>query len=671
MLKKTLICLVVFVVLVPWVLPVYAAGKSVQLEKIVVTTPTRMAQEDHEIGSDVTVLDAEKIASSGANFVADILKEEPGIYYYDNSTVKTAKIDMRGFGDTAHSNTLVMVDGRKINPVDIAGPDLAQIPLEAVERIEIIRGAGSVFYGDNAVGGVINIITKEGKGDFSGSAAAAFGSYNTEEESVEISGTGGRASYYLYSRYFDTDGYRSNSDVLTKDLNTRIGYDLNENTSFDLTANWHEDDYGMPGGLDDISELEQYGRRDSSDEKDFASTKDRHVKLSLDTSPWFDVTDSASFSLDTFYRNQDKYSWFYYGGFPTATKYNIDTIGITTKYAYHGRIGKDDFNFVLGVDYYDTEHGILGSEWSSDDLTITKEETGIYGYSEYEMINNLFATGGMRYQKAEYIFDQKKSSVVYEKKKPSETVFMAGLKYDYAEGSSAHINAHETFRFLATDEWYSTWSGLKTNLRHQKGIQYEAGVRHKINDHITAGITPYIMKLEDEIYVNPYPSPGQNENYDKTERKGAEVMLQADMSGIIKLDFVDGFNVFLNYTYQQARFEGGEYSGNDIPLAPRNMANAGVSAGLFNDYKISVTGKYTGEKYAINDVRNELSKVKGCFVLDARLVYKKHNMEFFAGVNNILDKEYYSYVAKSSSSNKKDYYPAPMRNFEIGARYHF
>ena len=91
-----------------------------------------------------------------------------GINIYDNSTYKSATVDMRGFGDTASRNILILVNDRKVNPVDMSGADLLQVSLDSVERIEIIRGAGSVLYGDNAVGGVINVITKEGEGDLSG-----------------------------------------------------------------------------------------------------------------------------------------------------------------------------------------------------------------------------------------------------------------------------------------------------------------------------------------------------------------------------------------------------------------------------------------------------------------------------------------------------------------------
>ena len=141
-----------------------AWSASVDLEPIVVTA-SRMAQHNYKIAGNVTVIDRAQIEASNAQTIPDVLGEAFGVNIYDNSTTKSAVVDVRGFGDTAPRNILVMVDGRKVNNMDISGPDLVQVPLGAVERIEIIRGAGSVLYGDNAVGGVVNIITKRGRGD--------------------------------------------------------------------------------------------------------------------------------------------------------------------------------------------------------------------------------------------------------------------------------------------------------------------------------------------------------------------------------------------------------------------------------------------------------------------------------------------------------------------------
>ncbi len=650
---------------------IYADDKDygdVVLEKIVVT-PTRMDQSDYESTSNVTVIGSKEIKSSYAKNIPELLMEKAGLNVYNNSSDKTNKVDIRGFADTSVSNVLVLIDGRKINSVDTSGPDWLQIPIESIERIEVVRGAGSVLYGDNAVGGVINIITKKGAGGFSGKAGTMLGSYNTRQDDMEIQGREKKVSYYFYSKYYDTEGYRVNSSLLAKDANARVDFDATDLLSLGVSGGWHKDDYGMPGGLDNQGQLDMYGRRGSSTASDFASTKDRYVKLSMAAKPQFYDTDLGKFTIDYSYRNRDTYSWFFQGGFPAATKYKIDTRGVTLKNTQDKDILNKAFNLVTGIDYYNVKNTIIGSEGNSDDLTIYKDELGFYGYSEYEMLEKLFLNGGARYERAKYRFDQQQPSVAYVTRDPSETVFDGGAKYEYAKGSNVYFDIQKTFRFLATDEWYSTWTGLNTNLKQQSGIQYETGIKHNYHDILTFSATPYWIEIDNEIYLNPAVSPGNNDNYPKTRRKGIELGLKANLLKLKEISFLDKLEFFTNYTYVEPKFRGGDYNGKDIPMVPRQQYTSGMSAG-FKNYDISLASRFIGERYAINDTNNQLPKVKSYFAVDGRVAYRNNFLEIYTSINNIFNEKYSEYAAKSTGASTKEvYYPAPERNFELGAIY--
>lgn len=120
----------------------------------VVVTATRQEEEIRKIPANVTVITEEDIENSNAKNVADLLRSEEGIVVRDLlGNGKNAQVDMRGFGETGPFNTLVMVDGRRVNEIDLSGVDWTQIPLDQIQRIEIVRGTGTVLYGDNAVGG--------------------------------------------------------------------------------------------------------------------------------------------------------------------------------------------------------------------------------------------------------------------------------------------------------------------------------------------------------------------------------------------------------------------------------------------------------------------------------------------------------------------------------------
>ena len=156
------------------------------MEEVTVTA-TRYEEQPSEVPAHITVITREDISKSTAQNIPELLRTETGIQVNDIAgNRRNYTVDLRGFGETASSNTLVLVDGRRINQADLSGVDWTEIPLERVERIEIIRGGrGSVLYGDNATGGVINIITKKGD-TFKAGGELAGGSYGTFNSSAYV-----------------------------------------------------------------------------------------------------------------------------------------------------------------------------------------------------------------------------------------------------------------------------------------------------------------------------------------------------------------------------------------------------------------------------------------------------------------------------------------------------
>lgn len=647
--------------------------KSIELGEIVVTA-SRMAQHGYKIASDVTVITPEQIQDSGAQNVSGLLSEQVGVDVSDTGSPKTAVIDIRGFGDTASRNVLVLVNDRKVNTMDISGPDILQIPLESIERIEITRGAGSVLYGDNAVGGVINIITKEGKGDLKGKAGLTYGSYESMAEDLELSGEQSNISYYFFSKHSDTTGYRANSDLLAKDYSGRLGYRLSDRLKVSLNTSWHEDDYGLPGGLS-MTEIEQLGRRATTNPDDYASTKDRYIQMTFDVAPWPEDIEWGRFVVDYSYRNRDVYDSFNtYGAF--NTKRSIDTSGLTGKYIFNQTLFNRDVNFVMGVDFYDSENDILGSGTNVDDITISKLEIGGYGYLEYEFLKDVYMNGGMRYEKARYDFNQR-NVVVNQSQAPDVWVYMGGMKYEYAPGSNLHFNVQETFRFLATDEWYSTANypgfgitpGLNLGLKQQTGLQYETGIKHKFNQNLLAHATVYVLENKNEIFFDPVTFA--NSNYDKTRRTGVEVGQTTDLPQWCLPAIFSRRELFTNYTYQLPEFIDGPNGGKRIPWAAAHQAGAGFNLGLWERYLLTFSGTYVGSRFAVNDTLNETPPVKPGTVFDLKLAYNVDPLEIYFAINNIFNEKYFSMASKSTFSALKDYFPAPERNYWAGMNVKF
>src|SRR5689334_6448749 len=206
------------------------------------------------VGASSTVITAEEIAHSPSNNLPDIIAQVPGVqlttlFGSPVNGVKTS-VDLRGFGAFATANTLILINGRRLNDIDMAQVDLSTIPLNSIERIEVTRGnSGAVLYGDNAVGGVINIVTKNGVGGppVTARIVAGFGSVNTRLGNVSTSLDSGPWSTSFYGNTIRTDGYRDNNRYVQENGVGNLNYTTPGLTAF-LTVTGDNQELRLPGG---------------------------------------------------------------------------------------------------------------------------------------------------------------------------------------------------------------------------------------------------------------------------------------------------------------------------------------------------------------------------------------------------------------------------------------
>ncbi|MDP8259531.1 MAG: TonB-dependent receptor plug domain-containing protein, partial [Candidatus Gygaella obscura] len=308
---KLVVLLLIFCLVVSGV---SIAEEPIELQRIIIT-PNRFSQEFSESAAEITIISEEDIKNCGSQNLLDVLRPVKGILVKDYyGTGAKASVDMRGFGETAGNNVLVLVDGRRVNEVDLSGVNWAQIPVDRVKTIEILHGGtGAVLYGDNAVGGVINIITKEGDTDIPEiEIAQTVGSYQFNKQSVNAAGKNDSLSYSLNATRFDTNGYRENSEYRSFDAGVKLKYALTDYLKLKFSANSHEADFGLPGPLS-LSDLETYSRRDSksTEENNDVGEKDNYIKFGIEGMT-FDI---GTLNLDFAYRN--KLSDTYWGTYST------------------------------------------------------------------------------------------------------------------------------------------------------------------------------------------------------------------------------------------------------------------------------------------------------------------------------------------------------------------
>jgi iron complex outermembrane receptor protein len=650
---------IIFSVLISIPFPVlYAQEDEVTLEQVVVTG-TRDIQEIRKIPANVTLITKEEIQESNAKTVVDVLRDKADVVVRDfYGTGKTASVDVRGFGETAPLNTLVLVDGRRVNEIDLSGVDWTQIPLDQVERIEIVRGAGSVLYGDNAVGGVVNIITKKPEKPFSANAEAVGGSYGYNRESASVSVKWGPLSAILSASHNSTEGYRENGFLRAEDVGGKLIYDLNDNISFNLSGGFHWDDAGFPGGLPE--NIFRRHPRATIHPDDQAETDDGYGALGIKAKLW----NFGRIEADVSYRRRkvsDSFPSFFF-----KDERTLSTWAFTPRYILEKRMFNFSNKLTLGVDYYRSDSNVESAFFGFPNrLEVTKKSVGPYVLDEFSVLDNLILSLGYRSEWVTYNLFQE-TPRGKDTTRDQENAWHVGLDYLFGKKSSAFFSFKRSFRFPVSDELIQFFPVFQVNpaLKPQTGYHYEAGIRHAFTDRIETNLTLFWIDMRDEIFFNPIAPPfGVNENFPKTRRLGAEVGA--------KVRPFSWLTVWGNFTYIKPTLRAEPFSGNDIPGVPRCKITLGADADFGKGLLFSVKGTGVGSRYLISDFGNQFGRLDGYYTLDAKLTYAWKGFKAFVGINNITNQKFAEWAVTNATGTSRLFYPSPERNFVGGISYTF
>jgi vitamin B12 transporter len=216
---------------------------SEPLQTIVVTA-TRTATRLDETTTAVTVIDRAEIEQRHAESVVELLRDVPGVDVTQNGSRGTGtEVFVRGADP---DQTLVMIDGVEVNSVTLGQFDFSTLTTDNVERIEVLRGSGGTLYGSQAVGGVINIITRAGSGTPRTSVLGEGGNGSTGRGAVSSTGQVGRLRYSVAGAYFDTQGFHAqNDDYRNGTASLRLDYDVAERATARLFFRYTNADVGL------------------------------------------------------------------------------------------------------------------------------------------------------------------------------------------------------------------------------------------------------------------------------------------------------------------------------------------------------------------------------------------------------------------------------------------
>ncbi|MFZ1984902.1 MAG: TonB-dependent receptor [Desulfatitalea sp.] len=638
--------------------PAPAKNEDPVMDEVVVTA-SREKEAVAKVPAHVTVIDAEEIQRSNAQNVPQVLAAA-GLHVSDIAGNQRAyTVDVRGFGESAPANLLVLVDGRRINQADLSGTDWALIPLERIERIEVLPGSrGSVLYGDNATGGVVNIITKEGHG-LEAHVTAAYGSYDTAKAATGLSGATGIVSYDLTATYLDSDGYRDNSATEAKDAGVTFKLDPSEIVSFNFSGGYHEDDTRLPGSILQSQFDAGADREDTFHPNDYADTEDYYGKAGVEL---FFLTNDA-FRLDLGYRNRDvlQYASFSEGWFTGDT--TMETYSAAPRLTFQENFGDLSNRVIFGADFGRSTEDITNTSnffgtLTSGSFDFEKDNTGYYVQDDLGVTRHLTLSGGYRYDKADFSFSPGEGEA--DETDFDEEASTFGINYTLGD-AKIYASYGKSFRYPLMDELFSFYTNtVNAELLPQTARNWEVGTAYNMTHHLRVDINLFNIRTEDEIFYNP--TTFANENLDGiTRRDGFEVRLNYRRSG---------WTAGAGYTYTDAEIDGGQYDNSQIPNVPEHKATANLGYAFDMGLFLGLDGTYTGSRYLISDFNNVSVKQEAYTLVNAKIKYDWRWLTFFADANNIFGKEYASYGGLTYLG-EPGYYPSPEFNVLAGVTARF
>jgi iron complex outermembrane receptor protein len=668
--NKILLCALILVCILAVVLTAQTQEQQSDIEVLV--TASRVEEPVEKVPAYVSVITADELSASGQTTLVDALESLAGIRFRSSSgNSAQAEISMRGFGENSFGRVLVLLDGRRLNRPDMASINWLEIALENVERVEVVRGGSSVLYGDNAAAGVINIITKTGISGFDVSVSAQYGSFNQNQEGIEVSGATETVSFSITGQRTATDGYRARSAFRSLAFGGNVGLDL-ERLSSGLSLSYNRLFYELPGALTKAEFDADPTQAQPGHDADESLGDYFNADLSFDFSP----TDrtlldgNAGYGL-RFIRTDLPV-------FLSFTDLILHTAAVTPKLKLDSPLFAGN-RLVVGIDGYYDHLGLKAfSDVARTSTTlegwIGKATMGIYATDDLSLLHFLTASAGLRYELVQITAKTLKTSAtpIDESKALHGFVYEAGLNFTPFANTKFWVKYGTVFRYPFTDEIVDFYGFLatpfNTDLDPERGHSVDVGFESQLFGIVTLAANAFWLDMEDEIaVVETSPFVFINVNQDSTRHLGIEAELGIAMGRWLNLSG--------SYTFNLATYKAGTYEGNQIPLVPVHQVSGEAALLLPLGFSSGMSARYTGDQFAGSDFDNDQTTLPGYILLGAFVRfspdYLSGKLDVYFGMDNLLDTHYATTGFYSSFTGEVSHYPGEGRSWKLGASYRY
>lgn len=581
---------------------------ATQLDPIVVTA-SKSAEKASEVPARISVIDEKTIGQNPLLNVSDIIQRDPSVYIKQSGGLgQISEISLRG---TKSVHTLVLKDGARLNSQNELGPLYpAFLDTTDVQQIEILKGPASVQYGSDAIGGVVQLISK--KPEKTGAELTGiYGENNTYKAIVNANlvtdqgfyaQVGGQRLESDGTRIFESQPESEKAGYDQKGYHAKIGF-FQENL-IDASASISENKGTNVFSNDYITNTAQ---------RQFEN-RVINTKVAYNILP--------DLIINAHYANvQDKQNVPAYGSYYN-TENNESDLNLKWKFT-------PNQNILVGATYNDANYK------SNTILNSDKSVNSTGYYLQHQLKNDLFDTQvGVRLE------DNQRFG--------THTVGQGAIRYHFLPNASIYANIGSAFRAPTLNELYSQWGGNE-NLAPEESTSYEMGINYDLTSNVSTNFSVYHTKIKDLIAYNA----GTNTNIAKANFTGGEAGIKWQQD-----------DLFLSTEYAYVKTEN-EKDNTEIAYRPRQTIT--VSTGLENAiYGISASLIARSKSYA--DSANSM-RIPGYATVDLNAYWNIiPNVKVFTNIQNVGDVQYRE-VLNTYPSN--DWYVNTGRQASVGVTFRY
>ncbi|OJW80176.1 TonB-dependent receptor [Thiobacillus sp. 65-1402] len=668
--------------------PAHAEALPEYVWDTIVVTPSRFPQALSDQAANATVITRQDIADSPQATLPEILAQQAGIgmrdLYGNNAAAST--VDLRGFGAAGDQNTLILLDGRRLNDIDLSAIDWAALPLSAIERIEIVRGGSSVLHGAGAVAGVVNIITRSPlRVPNQAAAKVQLGSFSTRNAQLTGNLASDTAGLRITADHFRSDGWRDNNASTQRSLNgdARWKHDRGE-LVFKFGGATQETRLPGPRTVEPDIGLNEVATDPEGTHTPLDWAKRKGYQAGLNGSFEFGRTDVM---LDLDYRNKQQQAYFDFGGFPEFKDADLDMWNFSPRVRRPFKAGGIAHSLVLGADVQRWDYRLRTSNAPANigtpinRVAAVQNSTGLYVRDEMQLNPaTKFSLGG-RYEWFEIDADDRfdaaapgglfGSGALAGSQNEAEYAWEMGINHRLNPQHALFARLARSFRFATVDEVYGFSPGFthefqflkpQTSQDVQAGWEWGSGASR-------LRTAAYYMRVKDEIHLDTYTTGIGNTNFSPLRRYGAEFEAYGRQGSVVlRAAYTLAFAEFTD-----GMLDGVALKGREVPLVPRHKLSLGAVWHIDEQTRLSTDVQYVGNQRMENDEPNRFSqKIPAYTLVDLKLMRQVGNWQLAVALNNVFDTDYYSYAVHSTSNTDRfNAYPLPGRNGWVSVEYTF